>query len=206
MDTATFLAFLGTCFIVEITPGPNMGYLAILSIQKGKKAGFAAVAGVASGLLLVGLAAASGLALLIAQSPVLYEILRWTGILYLFWLAWEGWWPEKEDPADKASLLHSHHKYFKRGLLTNMLNPKAAVFYIAMLPGFIQSTDHIGAQFLFLTLVYVLVATLVHALVVLLASWARRFLSSPRQAMLVRRTLSILLALIAVWLGWTTHR
>lgn len=206
MDTATFLAFLGACFIVEITPGPNMGYLAILSIQKGKRSGLSAVAGVASGLLLVGLAAASGLALLIAQSPVLYEILRWTGVFYLLWLAWEGWWPEKEDPAEQSGHLHGERKYFKRGLLTNMLNPKAAVFYIAMLPGFIESTDHIATQFLFLTLVYVLVATVVHTLVVLLASWARRFLSSPEQAMIVRRILSVLLALIAIWLGWATHR
>jgi threonine/homoserine/homoserine lactone efflux protein len=68
-----------------------MAYLAVLGASIGRRAGFAATLGVALGLLIVGLAAALGLAAVIANSRVLYEALRWAGVLYLFWLAWEAW-------------------------------------------------------------------------------------------------------------------
>src|SRR5262245_32737332 len=87
----TLLAFAGTCLVVELTPGPNMAYLAVLSADKGRRAGFAAVAGIAVGLLIVGVGAALGLAALVASSRWLYEILRWCGAFYLLWLAWDAW-------------------------------------------------------------------------------------------------------------------
>ena len=86
----TLLAFILTCLVIELTPGPNMAYLALLSASIGRRAGFAATLGVALGLLIVGLAAALGLAAVIANSRLLYEALRWAGVLYLFWLAWEA--------------------------------------------------------------------------------------------------------------------
>ena len=69
----TLLAFAVTCLVIELTPGPNMAYLAMLSATKGRRAGFAATLGVALGLLVIGLAAALGLTALIANSRMLYE-------------------------------------------------------------------------------------------------------------------------------------
>ena len=76
MSLITFLSFLLTCLIIEATPGPNMAYLAVLSATHGRKAGFAATAGIALGLLLVGIAAAFGVASLISNSSLAYQILR----------------------------------------------------------------------------------------------------------------------------------
>ncbi len=89
--TTTLPAFLITCLLIEATPGPNMTYLAILSLNSGRQAGYAATAGVALGLLIIGLATAYGAAVVLSETPIIYQGLRWAGFLYLLWLAWDTW-------------------------------------------------------------------------------------------------------------------
>lgn len=191
--------------MIELTPGPNMAYLAVLSASVGRRAGFAATLGVALGLLIVGLAAALGLTAIIANSRWLYEVLRWGGALYLLWLAWEGWRGEQETSPGKAGVM-THSKFFVRGLVTNLLNPKAGVFYIAILPTFVDETLPLVGQIISLSLVYVAVATLVHGTIVLLADTAKPWLEDEQRIMIVRRVLSLLLVGIAIWLLATTRR
>jgi threonine/homoserine/homoserine lactone efflux protein len=202
----TLLAFAVTCLVIELTPGPNMAYLAVLSASKGRRAGFAATLGVALGLLIVGLAAALGLAALIANSRMLYEALRWGGVLYLLWLAYEGWRGDAETSPGTATAGASDSKYFIRGLITNLLNPKAGIFYIAVLPTFIVETRPLTGQAVPLSVVYVAVATLVHSAIVLLADAARPWLEDERRSRIVRRAFSLLLVGIAVWLFATTRQ
>ena len=134
------LAFALTALIIEITPGPNMTYLAALSLSSGMRTGFAAVAGIAIGLATYGIVAALGLAAVIDNSPLLYGLLRWGGVAYLLWLAWEAWSSERETSPDATAGPDGEPWIaFRRGLVTNLLNPKAAVFYIAVLPEFIRS-------------------------------------------------------------------
>ncbi|MGH1457173.1 MAG: LysE family translocator [Alphaproteobacteria bacterium] len=202
---STILAFMGTCAIIESTPGPNMGYLAILSLSNGRRAGFAATIGIALGLLIVGLAAALGIAAIISSSPVLYQSLRWGGVGYMLYLAWEGWRGEEETSAS-ATKTDTHAKFFKRGLIVNLLNPKAAVFYVAILPSFVEVSTAILPQTIILTLIFVAIATTIHGLVVMLAGSLRPYLENPRYNMIARRVLSILLALVAIWFGFDTAR
>jgi len=136
-----------------------MAYLAVLGVSIGRRAGFAATLGVALGVLFVGLAAALGLAVVIANSRLLYEALRWAGVLYLFWLAWEAWRREEDTLPDTAAAGDS--KYFLRGLVTNLLNPKAGLFYLAVLPTFVNEVRPLLAQTITLSAVYVAVATAV---------------------------------------------
>lgn len=199
------LSFAMTCMVIELTPGPNMGYLAVLSATKGRRAGFAAVAGVALGLAVVGIAAALGLAAAISASPLLYEALRWGGILYLLYLAWDGW-RESGAPLDASpSLKGADAKYFTRGLVTNLLNPKAALFYVAILPRFVDATQPVVLQTVLLSLVFVAIATGIHVGVVTLAGTADRFMQDDRNRRIVGRALSLLLAAIAVWFAWSTQ-
>ena len=93
-----------------------MAYLAVLNATAGRRAGLAATLGVALGLLIVGLAASLGLTALVANSRVLYEGLRWGGVLYLLWLAYEGWRGEEETSPGKATVAAPGSKYFVRGL------------------------------------------------------------------------------------------
>jgi threonine/homoserine/homoserine lactone efflux protein len=93
-----------------------------------------------------------------------------------------------------------------RGLWTNLLNPKAGMFYAAILPTFIQESLPIMSQAMALTLLYVTIATGVHTGVVTIAGSARSWLEHENRAKLARRLLSVMLAAIAVWLLIATRR
>ena len=206
MVLATYLSFVITCIIIESTPGPNMAYLAVLSASDGRKAGFTAILGIALGLLLNGLMAALGLAALISNSEFAYQLLRWGGVGYLLWLAWDGWKEEAETSPHILDQKALQKKFFKRGLIINMLNPKAAMFYIAILPSFVHTSTSLIPQTIFLTLTFVVIATLVHGSIVALAGIAQDFLHDIHKRLIVRRILSIALVTIALWFAWETGR
>lgn len=205
--STSLLAFVLTCLVIEITPGPNMAYLAALSLSQGVRAGIAAVAGIAIGLSVYGVAASLGLSAIIDNSAFLYETLRWGGVAYLLWLAWEAWAAEREISPETVDGGINAWTAFRRGLITNLLNPKAAVFYVAVLPDFIQiGKGAVAAQTLMLSAVYVGIATAIHLVIVLLASRLQRVIATPEQRRTVRRVLAVLLAAIAVWFAFSTRR
>ena len=181
-----------------------MAYLAVLSISDGRRAGFSAVAGVALGLLVIGIAAALGVAALISSSPLAYQTLRWCGVFYLLWLGWDGWNTGKETSPDKTNGHEHQAKFLFRGFITNILNPKAAVFYIAILPSFVDTSSDVAIQTLTLTAVYVCIATVVHSSIVALAGTARDFLDNARRIMIARRVLSLMLIGVALWFALST--
>src|SRR6476620_1133284 len=93
MDLLTFLL---TVLLLELTPGPNMAYLATLALSRGRMAGLIATAGVAFGLAVHAIVAGLGAGVLIQQYPLLYDAVRWIGVGYLLYLAWEGWGLKKK--------------------------------------------------------------------------------------------------------------
>lgn len=197
----TILSFLLMALLVEVTPGPNMTYLALVAMRHGRRAGFATVAGVASGLAVIGLAASYGVAQIIQASPVLFETLRWCGVVYMAYLAYEGW---TGGPAESGDAGPDHHgRFFVRGFITNALNPKAALFYISILPTFVEPGPLATGQALVLTGAYVLVATGVHMAIVALAGSFTAFLTRPDRERATRRVLSLLLAGVALWFAWS---
>lgn len=195
-----FLAVL----LIELTPGPNMGYLAALSASQGRQAGFKAVLGVTLGLAFYMLLAVLGIAEIIAAAPLIYGALRWAGVAYLFYLAWEAWRGASETSPGHARDVD--HAPFWRGLIANVLNPKALVFYVALLPGFIAQ-DHapFWLQALLLGALHIALSFVVHSLIVLGAAHAGTLISRSQGAGRVRRILAIGIALIAVWLAWETR-
>ncbi|RTL53667.1 MAG: LysE family translocator [Bradyrhizobiaceae bacterium] len=201
-------AFVLTSFVIEMTPGPNMAYLATLSLSQGVRAGLAAVMGVALGLSVYGVAAALGLSAIIDNSPLFYEVLRWGGFAYLLWLAWEAWTSESEtSPENLKDLNIGALVAFRRGLITNLLNPKAMVFYVAVLPDFVQiGRGSVTAQTLMLSAIYVGVATTIHLAIVLLAGRLQSVISTPDKRRAIRRMLALLLAVIAIWFAFGTAR
>jgi len=186
-----------------MTPGPNMTYLALVSASEGRRAGFAAVAGVAMGLAVIGVVAAFGVAEIIHASDFLYNLLRWAGVLFLFHLACDGWRSQGHAAGESSA---ADGRYFSRGLFTNLLNPKAGIFYVAVLPTFIDQRLPLMYQAMTLTAIYVGVATFVHAVIVLLAGALEPFLNDPRRERFARRSLSTLLAAVALWFAWSTAR
>ena len=202
----TLLAFAITCAIIELTPGPNMAYLAALSISHGARVGAAAVAGVALGLAIYGFVAALGLAAIIEQSNVLYGLLRWGGVAYLLWLAWEAWSSERDTgPQAGDGADHAMRTVFWRGLIANLLNPKAGVFYVAVVPSFVTpGTSGVMAQTLLLSGIFVAIASAIHLSIVLLASRLHGVLSDPARRRAARKIMAVALAGIAVWFAVST--
>lgn len=192
--------FLLASFLIELTPGPNMAWLAAKSLSDGRRAALFAVAGVSTGLALLGALAALGVSAFVMGSPALYETLRYAGFAYLLWLAWDTWRPPGQG--DGAAELGS----FRSGLITNLLNPKAGLFYAVMLPRFVDPAAAFpaGMQAAVLVAGYVAVATAVHAGVVVLAATLRPVLASDGRLAIVRRGLALGLVAVAVWFLWTT--
>lgn len=207
--------FLAVVLVLELTPGPNMGYLAALAATRGRAAGLLATAGVAAGLSVHALLAALGVGAAVARFPLLYEGLRWAGVAYLLFLAWEGWRGEAETSPAVASGRAAggdgdRTALFRRGLVTNLLNPKSALFFVSVVPGFAAAPGGGAggvspARVAALGAIYVAVATAVHASVVLLAATARPWLAEGHRAAATRRVLSCVLVALAAWLAWTTR-
>lgn len=179
-----------------------MAYLAVLALSHGRRQGYAAVAGVALGLLIVGLLAAFGLAALISASPFLFQVLRWGGVAYLLWLAWDTW---NDDGQGSDKFSGSNGRFFRRGLVVNLLNPKAGVFYVAMLPRFVNPNAPVLAQTVVLSLTFVLIATVIHGTIVTAAGALRPFLTETGKRDVVRRVLAVALVFVAIWLAFDTQ-
>jgi threonine/homoserine/homoserine lactone efflux protein len=194
------LAFLSIALIVELTPGPNMAYLAALTLAEGRRAGFATVTGIAAGLFVVGVLAALGVAAFVSESRMLYAALRWAGTLYMLWLSYDIWRGEDEAETEFVAESKPLAAYVARGFLTNVLNPKAAVFFIAVLPQFIDPERDPVQQTLKLSVVYAAIATLVHAAIMVLASHARPFFQNAAHMKTLRRVLATGLVIVAFWL------
>lgn len=198
MLTDLFIPFLLTAILIELTPGPNMAWLALTSASHGKRAGFAAVAGIATGLAILAVASAAGLAELSARSPLAFGLLRYAGVAYLLWLAWQTWVGEKGTASGDIQHMAAG-QWYRHGLLLNLLNPKAAVFFVAVLPSYVHAETSVAEQTMLLSGSYVVIATVVHLAIVLLAAQAHGWLQSGRRAAVVRRIFAGLLAVVALW-------
>lgn len=201
--SAALFSFAVASLLIELTPGPNMTYLAILAAARGRAPGLAAVGGVALGLALLGLLAVFGLGALVLEQPWLYQSLRWAGVAYLLYLAWEAW-SDSRRPIAPLDPDGNNWRYFRRGLITNLLNPKAALFYITVMPGFLTTTT-VRETVLFAT-AYVVVATGVHASVVLLAGSVQPLLTRPERRRVMGGVFAVLLIGIATWVAIGTAR
>ena len=207
IDPLQLPAFLLAVALVELTPGPNMGYLAVLSASRGRAAGFSAVLGVTAGLAVYMIAAAVGLTEALLLYPALLQALRWAGVAYILYLAWAAWRGASETSPGRHWRIEDG-RYVWRGFLTNVLNPKAAVFYVMLLPGFFAD-DRASplVQSLVLGGVHLVIAFLIHGAIVLLGARAGRFFdgpTDPAKGRRIRRGFALALAGVAVWLAVDT--
>jgi threonine/homoserine/homoserine lactone efflux protein len=150
IEPAALMVFLTAVVAICITPGPDMLYILANSLTRGPRAGFAAACGMAAGMVCHTAAAALGLSALLAAVPLAFEIVRYAGAAYLLWLAVKS---VREPP------LRAHvpvrppaplGRVFRQGLVTNLLNPKIALFYLAFLPQFVEPAAGSPAGQLFL--------------------------------------------------------
>jgi threonine/homoserine/homoserine lactone efflux protein len=161
-----------------LTPGPNMIYLISRSICQGRAAGLISLTGVALGFVFYMLCAAFGITVLVLAVPYAYDALRFGGALYLLYLAWQAVKPGGRSPFEVRDLpKDSPRKLFAMGLATNLLNPKAAVLYLSLLPQFIDpSHGSVLEQSLALGTTQIAISVCVNATIAIMAGSIAAFL------------------------------
>ncbi|MCE7079417.1 LysE family translocator [Streptomyces sp. ST2-7A] len=192
-----------------LTPGPNMIHLVSRSIAQGRRAAVISLAGVAAGFALYLVAANAGLAALLLAVPWLYTAIRLAGVCYLMWLAWTALRPDGAPLlADRGLPPHSSRRLFTTGLLTNLLNPKAALMYLALLPQFVDpAAGSVLFQGYLLGGVQILVSVAVNLVLVLAAGTLAGLLARRPTALRIQRLLmGTALAGVAVVLALDTSR
>ncbi len=180
-DFSTLALFAAASLVLTATPGPDMLLIASRSVSQGQGAGFLTYAGIALGTYCHALAAALGLSQLIATVPIAYEIVRWAGCAYLLYLAFKTLRSHAIDFSPSSSLKRlSLRRILGEGLLTNLLNPKMALFVLALFPQFIRPENGaIIVQTLVLATVLNGIGFLVNGTVILLSGQIRSRLSAP---------------------------
>jgi len=203
------LVFSGAALLMVLTPGPNMVYLISRSICQGRKAGVISLFGVVAGFLVHMLAAAAGLTALFMAVPLAYELLKWFGAAYLLYLAWQAVRPGARSPFEARQLPEDPpRKLFLMGFLTNLLNPKIAVFYLSIFPQFV-SAEHgsVFTQSIVLGLTQITISFSVNLCIALSAArMAAWFASNPRWLAAQRYFMGCVLATLAVRLAAEQRR
>ncbi|WP_428945253.1 LysE family translocator [Pantoea sp. FN060301] len=194
------LPFAAIALGLVLTPGPNMIYLISRSICQGRRAGYISLLGVALGFMFYMLCAAAGITALIMAVPLAYDALRIAGALYLLYMAWQALFGGKSPFQVRDLPPDSPRKLFTMGLLTNLLNPKAAVLYLTLLPQFIRPEQgHVLAQSLSLGFTQIMISMLVNGAIVFAAGAIATFLAQrPTWQKLQRWIMGTVLAGLAV--------
>lgn len=162
-----------------LTPGPNMMYLVARSITQGRRAGLISLGGVAVGFLIYLTLAAVGLSAFFAAVPQAYLAVKLAGAGYLAWLAWKTLRPGAASVFAPVELTpDSPRRLFTMGLMTNLLNPKAAIMYASLIPQFVDvHAGHLFAQSFILGSVQIAVSMAVNTLLVISAGAIAVFLA-----------------------------
>jgi threonine/homoserine/homoserine lactone efflux protein len=181
-DARTLLLFMSASLALNITPGPDMLYVAARSSSEGRTAGIVSALGIGAGTLVHITALALGLSALLTAVPVAYDVVRWLGAAYLIFLGLRA----MLRPTSLAATSVQRAPLgivFRQGVVTNVLNPKVALFFLAFLPQFVDpARGNPVAQTVALGLLFDISGTIVNVLVALGASRASDSLRRSERA------------------------
>jgi len=188
---SSLFAFALISLGLVLTPGPNMIYLVSRSITQGPAAGVVSLGGVALGFVFYMLCAAFGVTALLFAVPYAYDALRFAGAAYLLWMAWQTINPGGRSPFQVKKLApDGPRKLFAMGFVTNLLNPKIAMLYLALLPQFIDPAQgSVLTQSLALGSIQIAISVSVQTMITLGAGSIALFLGTRPTWMLVQRWL-----------------
>jgi threonine/homoserine/homoserine lactone efflux protein len=204
------ILFALAALILALTPGPNMAYLMSRTLCQGRRAGMVSLAGTTLGFTAHMLASACGLSALLFAVPLAFDVVKYAGAAYLLWMAWNALKPGAALGVAPAALTPaSDSSLFRMALITSLLNPKVAMFYIALLPQFIDSTHgSVLAQGIALGFVQITICAAVDfALYVLAASAIASWLAArPLWLKWQGRLMALVLAGLAVRLALESRK
>lgn len=204
MTLEIYIAYIVTCFVIALVPGPTVTVIVANSLAHGSRAGLLNVAGTQLGLALMMAILVVGLSSVIAAMGWLFDWLRYAGAAYLVWLGWKllrapDALGETSDGATPRG------GFFLQGFLVMMANPKALLFFGAFIPQFIDPTGNYVAQIALLGVTAMLIACFSDGAYAVLTGHAGAWLSKRRVRM-VSRISGVFLIGGGVWLALTRSR
>jgi RhtB (resistance to homoserine/threonine) family protein len=152
-----YLLFVAMAMLLIITPGADFALVTKNTLTYGKKGGMATALGISAGILVHTLAAALGISAILAQSALLFEIVKYAGAAYLIYLGIQSLWSVKKTAPKtekKEETPLSGRSAFSHGLLTNVLNPKVAIFFLTFLPQFVDPNEYVFGQIIGMGVTY----------------------------------------------------
>lgn len=191
IGTGAILGVSAVALGMVLTPGPNMMYVTSRSITQGRRAGLVSLLGVGLGFLIYMSMANLGLSAVFLVVPELYTAVKLAGAAYLGWLAWQALRPGGVSAFAPQELApDSNRRLFTMGLLTNLLNPKAAIMYLSLIPQFVDpAAGHVLLQGFALGSIQILISLTVNTILVLAAGTIAVFLARRPSWLRIQRYL-----------------
>lgn len=204
LDFTLLPAFILAAFVICITPGPDMAFVISRSISQGRRHGIATAIGIQMGTLVHILLAVLGLSAILMTSVWAFLIIKYIGAIYLLYLGIQTLRNRKGLSVSSSKKRVSVYKAFWEGALTDIFNPKVALFFLTFIPQFINpDTSNINSQFIILGLILGLIGLTVDISVALIASLFGNFLSKNKIALWWQQTISgITLIGLGAWLAF----
>lgn len=172
-----YIPFILASLTLNFLPGPDMIYIMARTISHGQRAGILSVFGISTGLLFHTMAAASGLSLILLSSITFFRIIKYIGVIYLIYLGLRLFFFTSSLHLRKSDFSAiSGIKIYQQGFLTNIFNPKVAIFFLAFLPQFVQQNYNTFIQVFILGILFIIMGTLVNIVVVLFCSPFKKYL------------------------------
>ncbi len=171
-DANGILLFMAATLTLNVTPGPDMLYVIARSVSQGRSAGVVSSLGIAAGCLVHTLLVACGVAGLLMAVPIAYDVIKYAGAAYLVYLGIRTLTSHQQVKSDRPIKKDDLGAIFLQGMMTNVLNPKVALFFLALLPQFVdQSRGNVAVQIVLLGMLFNTTGTLVNVIVALAASF-----------------------------------
>lgn len=194
-----YIPFILASLTLNFLPGPDMIYVMARTISHGQRAGILSVFGISTGLLFHTMAAASGLSLILLSSFTLFQIIKCIGVIYLIYLGLRLVFFTSSLHLHKSDFSAiSSKKIYQQGFLTNILNPKVAIFFLAFLPQFVQQNNNMFIQVVILGVLFIISGILVNSCVVLFYSTFKKYLVTNE---LVQKLLHKITGMVLIGIG-----
>ena len=165
------LAFIGASVILTLMPGPDIIFVITLSITQGKKSGILTALGLVTGLIVHTTAAALGLSIILYESALAFQIVKYLGAAYLIYLGIIAIRERNKNALQiNRNAKYENKKLYRRGILMNILNPKVSLFFLAFLPQFVSAdSSNVSLEMMFLGIIFMVQAIIVFTIVSILA-------------------------------------
>ncbi|MFI5219834.1 MAG: LysE family translocator [Bacteroidia bacterium] len=194
-------AFLAAGILLNLTPGQDTMYIIGRSLSQGKYSGIASALGIGTGSVVHTLAAAFGLNALLATSALAFDFVKYAGAAYLVFLGLQMIFAKSNslNNLQEEEKKINFFSVYRKGILTNILNPKVALFYLAFLPQFVNPANEYGAlPFIILGLTFVITGTLWCIVIALFSSY---FSEKLRRNLSLKKTMNRLSGILFIILG-----